>query len=225
MIQDANHILNKLPLIITKIQVQKKDNGRYSLFNDKDFLVGISIKILTDFSIKEGVILTPSLFNQIVTAEEYEAAKSSSIRYLGQRDHASFEIRQKLKNKGFSNATIEKLIIELLQKNYLNDPEFAQKFATEKAAINKWGPKKIEIALLKKNVDRKTIQKTIKNIVENLSQEQICLDLALKRKKHFLREPDLQKRKQKIFNYLSGRGFSGSDILKYLPLITSEIDA
>lgn len=225
MIQHTDHILSQLPLILTEIQVQKKNNNRFSLFSNNIFLIGISSKTLIDFSLKKGIEITPELWKQIVYSEEFENAKSSCFRYLERRDHASFEIRQKLRKKGYNNLLIDDLIHELCNKNFLNDSEFALKFATDKTEINKWGPKKIEAALFQKNIEPKIVQKTMKKIIKNLSQDQICVDLALKKKKQFLREADPQKRKQKIFNFLSGRGFSGSVIIKSLPIITAGIDA
>jgi regulatory protein len=223
--EDSNPLLAKLPLVITEIQIQKKNNNRFSLFSNDEFLTGISNKTLSDLSLEKGVELTPFLYKQILLAEEFEAAKSCSMRYLGRRDHTSAEIRQKLKKKGFSESITDKLIDELFQKNYLNDEDFAIKFCTEKANLYQWGPEKIKSALFQKGIHREIIQKSIKKIEENLPQVQICVDLTLKRKKHFLREQDPGKRKLKIYNYLRGRGFSGTVISKSLTVITAQIDA
>ncbi|TVQ02555.1 MAG: regulatory protein RecX [Balneolaceae bacterium] len=224
MKQDSNHILEKLPLEITEIQVQKNNGSRVSLFSNKEFLFGISIKTRFDFSLEKGVELTPFLFKQILLAEEYEAAKSSGLRYLERRDHTSFEIRNKLRKKGFDESIIDKVIDELFIKNYLNDTVFAFNYSTEKANIHQWGPEKIKAALYQKGLKREIVQESIKKIEENLPQVQICVDLALKRKKHFLREQDPIKRKQKIYNYLAGRGFSGTAIVKSLTVITAQLD-
>lgn len=222
--KEPDLVQDKLPLIITDIKIQKKNKNRYSLFNEDLFLAGISEKTLADFSLKKGVELTPFLFKQILQSEEIETAKSICLRYLGRRDHTSHEIRQKLSKKGVKDLVIDQLIGELHQKQYLNDAEFALKYSMEKANIYLWGPKKIEAALYQKGINQVTIQKTIKKVTYHLPQKQICVDLALKRKKHFLREIDPEKRKQKIYRFLSARGFRDSDILDSLPIITAELD-
>lgn len=213
-----------LPIQITDIRIQKKNRNRHSLYHEKEFLVGVSSKTLVDLSLQKGVILTPSLFKQIEQAEHYNAIKEASFRYLGRRDHASFEIKQKLKKKGFDEDIIEHVLEELSDKGFLNDQHFSLKFITEKSELNQWGRKKIESELYKKGIQQKTIQETLNSFFDNLSQDQICLDLVIKRKRHFLREEDPYKRKMKIYNYLAGRGFTSADIKKAMPKIAKELD-
>lgn len=217
-------IRNKLPLKITEITVQKKNRDRFSLFHEGDFLIGVSGKTLTDYSLQKGVELTPSLFEAITASENQNAVKESALRYLGRRDHASGELIQKLLKKGFEEQDIRSVIDELAARGYIDDDTFADTFAREKMEFNKWGPNKIRAALFKKKLPKDSIEKAINRSSENLQQEQICVDLALKRKNHFRREDDLFKRKQKIYNYLAGRGFSISVIKKSLPLIIDALD-
>lgn len=213
-----------LPIQVTEIRIQKKNQNRFSLYHEKNFLIGVSSKTLTDFSLQKGVILTPSLFKQLEQAENSHAAREASFRYLGRRDHASFEIKQKLKKKGFSENVIENVLEELSEKGFLNDQNFSLKFITEKSELNQWGRKKIESELYKKGIQQKTIHQTLNSFFDNLSQDQICLDLVIKRKRHFLREDDPFKRKMKIYNYLTGRGFTSTDIKKAMPKIAVELD-
>jgi regulatory protein len=218
-------LFQKLPLVITKITVQKKNSNRFSLFHKNEFLTGVSGKTLTDFSLQKGVELTSSLFQEIKQAEEYQIIKEKCFRYLGRRDHASFELKQKLSKKGFDEVTIVQVLDELAEKGFIDDEQFAIKFASDKAELSKWGPRKIKAALFKKGLKKSAIDRATKKITESLPQQQICVDLALKRKQHFLRENDPYKRKQKIFNYLAGRGFPGSVIKKSLSQITAKLDA
>lgn len=213
-----------LPIQVTEIRIQKKNQNRFSLYHEKSFLIGVSNKTMADFSLQKGVILTPYLFNQLEQAEDYNAAKEASFRYLGRRDHASFEIKQKLKKKGFREDVIESVLEELSEKDFLNDQNFSIKFITEKSELNRWGRKKIESELYKKGINQKTIRQTLNSFFDNLSQDQICLDLVIKRKRHFLREDDPYKRLMKIYNYLAGRGFTSSDIKKAMPKIAVELN-
>ncbi|MDZ7718525.1 MAG: regulatory protein RecX [Balneolaceae bacterium] len=220
-----SEIEKKLPLSVTKITVQKKNQDRYSLFHDKLFLIGISRKTKNDFSIEEGVSLTPSLFRQLKDAEDLVAIREACFRYLSRRDHSSFELRQKVEKKGYSKNDIEQVVQNLADKGYLNDESFAAKFVEEKTELNQWGPKKIKSHLYRKGIDRKIIDKVLSQKTDNLQQQQICVDLVMKRKRHFLREKDKYKQKQKIYRYLAGRGFSGSVIKKSLPRITDKLHA
>jgi len=58
-------ILTELPLVITSISPQKKNGDRFSLFNGKTFLIGVSSQTLLDFSIQKGMTLTRDLFHKL----------------------------------------------------------------------------------------------------------------------------------------------------------------
>lgn len=218
-------IESKLPLPITKITVQKKNQDRFSIFHDKLFLIGISRKTRNDFSIEEGVTLTLSLYKQLNDAEDLVAIREACFRYLSGRDHSSSELKQKVSKKGYKESDIDQVIQSLSENGYLDDESFAAKFVEEKTELNQWGPKKIKSHLYKKGIDRKIIENVLSQQTDDLQQQQICVDLVVKRKRHFLREEDTYKRKQKIYRYLAGRGFSGSVIKKSLPRITDKLNA
>lgn len=222
---ERSEIESKLPLPVTKITVQKKNKDRFSLFHEKLFLIGIRRKTRNDFSIEEGVSLTPSLFRKLKDAEDLVAIREACFRYLSRRDHSSFELKEKVGKKGYSKNDIDQVVQNLANKGYLNDESFAIKFVEEKTELNQWGPKKIKSHLYKKGIDRKIIENVLSQQTDDLQQQQICVDLVLKRKRHFLREEDAYKRKQKIYRYLAGRGFSGSVIKKSLPRITDKLHA
>lgn len=222
---DSDHIESKLPLPVTKITVQKKNQDRYSLFHNELFLIGISRKTRNDFSIEEGVEMTPSLYRQLKDAEDLVAIREACFRYLSGRDHSTFELKQKVEKKGYKTSDIERVIQNLANSGYMDDETFATKFVEEKTELNQWGPKKIKSHLYKKGIDRKIIDKILTKKTDDLQLQQICVDLVLKRKRHFLREDDEFKRKQKIYRYLAGRGFSGSVIKKSIPRITEKLNA
>jgi regulatory protein len=218
-------IESKLPLSVTKITVQKKNQDRYSLFHNKLFLIGISRKTKNDFSIGEGVTLTLSLYKQLNDAEDLVSIREACFRYLSRRDHSSSELKQKVAKKGYKESDIDQVMQSLLESGYLDDESFATKFVEEKTELNQWGPKKIKSHLYKKGIDRKIIESVLSKQTDDLQQQQICVDLVMKRKRHFLREEDAYKQKQKIYRYLAGRGFSGSVIKKSLPRITDKLHA
>lgn len=221
---DKPDISEKLPLKITSISPQKKRKDRFSLFHEDTFLVGVSSQTLIDHSLKKGVELTPFLFDQITQSEEYQKIKDTFYDYLSRRDHGSFELKQKGLKKGYPKEIIDDVIDELDQKGLLNDESFAKKFASDKADFKQWGPIKIKSALRKKGISKNIAEKAVQSITNDLDQQQICVDLLIKRKRHFLRESDPFKRKQKMYRYLAGKGFTGSFIKKAIDRIKNDFD-
>ncbi len=221
----TSSITHELPLTVTTITPQKKRSDRFSLFHKKKFIIGVSGQTLLDFSIQKGVEITPSLFRKLSQAEDYSKVKDAAYRYLSRRDHGSFELKQKIQKKDYPSKVINRVIQEFEEKGMINDEVFAQKFADDKAEFKKWGPNKIKHALFKKGVHRKIVEKVVQNLSTNLEQDQICVDLALKRRRHFLREGDFYKRKQKIYAYLTQKGYKSPAIKKALPKIMEHLNA
>lgn len=222
---ESGSIEGKLPLTVTSITPQKKSPHRFSLFHDKLFLIGVSAQTLLDYSIQKGVELTPSLYRQLQESEEYSKVKESFYSYLSRRDHTAFELRRKVQKKNFSSRVLDGVLNEFELKGLLNDRAFAEKFAADKFNLNQWGPVKIKSALLKKGVGKIIAKEAIENELNNLEQDQICVDLARKRKRHFLREEDPFKRKEKVYAYLAGKGFTCNVINKAMPEIIKLFDA
>ena len=218
-------VLRDLPLPITKISPQKKNSERFSLFNEKTFLIGITSQTLLDFSISKDTILTKALYFKLKNAEEYQAVKERAYKLLSGRDHGAEELRRKLTNKGFSPDMCQQIVDEFRSKDLLNDRTYAIKFARDKYRLKQWGPKKITSALFKKGVPKHVIQSVIDELKQDMQPVETCVELALKRRRHFLREEDSFKRKQKIFRYLAGKGYSTDKIKKALPNIEKQLNA
>lgn len=221
----GEQIASELPLSITSITLQKKNGDRYSLFHDKMFLIGVSSQTLLDFSIQKGTILSRNLFQKISSAEEYQKARDRVYRLLSGRDHGAEELRRKLIKKGFSPEISGQIVEEFQQKDLLNDYAYARKFTQDKHHFNQWGAMKIKAALYNKGVSKNVVEMVVQELNDEINQVDVCLELALKRRKHFLRESDIYKRKQKIFRYLAGKGYSPGKIQESIPIILKHLDA
>ena len=218
-------ILQSLPLAITKISPQKKNGDRFSLFHKKTFLIGVSSQTLLDYSIQKGTELSRELFFRLTTSEEYQSVKERCYRLLSGRDHGAEELKHKLIQKGFSPSMCDQVVEEFRNKDLLNDRAYASGFAHDKYHLKQWGPRKITSALFKKGVPKAVITDVISELKNTIDPVDTCIKLALKRRRHFLREPDLFKRKQKIFRYLTGKGYSSDKINKAMPNIEKQLDA
>lgn len=221
----ADRLADQLPLEITSVSPQKKNPDRFSLFHADIFLTGISSQTLLDFSIKKGDQLTVSLLQKLKNAEEYQSVKERCFRLLSGRDHGATELERKMKAKGFSSSVIEPVLDELKSKGFLSDLKYAEKFAHDKHHLNQWGPRKIEAALFKKGIPRQVTQKVLENLSKDLDPQQICVDLLMKRKKHFLREAEPFKQKQKMFRYLTGKGYEPAPVKKAISIMSERLNA
>lgn len=213
-----------LPARITAIKPQKKLKDRFSLYQDDHFITGVSVDTLMKFDLKKGVEITPLLFDKIRAEEEKSSIKNYLIQLLARRDHSRHELNSKAVQKGYRPEYVTLILNDLEQNGYINNSEFARKFASDKFSLKKWGPVKIRFELIKKGIDKQIIDRVLLKETEDLELNKICVDLILKRKRHFLRENDSYKRKQKIASYLQGRGFSFDTINRVLPDIIDRLN-
>lgn len=204
-----------LPAPVSEIQVQKKNTTRFSLFVENQFLIGVSEATLTKLNLKKGVVMTPSLLQQIEQAEEQWAAREYFFRILSRRDHSRKELKDKAFKKGYSGNFIEEILDEFEQKEYINDRKFALKYAADKFEFNNWGPYKIRTQLFKKGISRTVTEECISTVFGNDSIKESMSDLIRKKRKRYLREPE-EKRKKKIFDFLMRKGYNSNDILKHM---------
>lgn len=212
------------PVEITAIRPQKKRNNRFSLYQENRFLLGVSADTLLSFHLKKGDQLSAEKFQKIVDEEETRAVREYMIRLLGRRDHSGNELERKARGKGFPAEIVQLVQQELSEKGYVDDDTFASRFVTDKLAINRWGPLRIKTALRKKGIPTHETDRILQEKIDDLELKKICVDLVLARKKHFLRESDSFKRKQKISAWLQRKGFYYSTIEEAFPEIIKRLN-
>ena len=98
-----------MPITITRIERQKKNKRRYSLFDQDKFIIGVSEESLLKYNIYSGIILSENMLRQIESGENLIAIREQAWRFLTRRMHSEKELRDKLINKGHSQEDIDKL--------------------------------------------------------------------------------------------------------------------
>lgn len=160
--------------------------------------------------------MTPLLFQRLQRAEGRHAVKSYALKLLGRRDHARKELLTKARRKDYPPELIHDVLDELQHKGFINDRTFAEKFAADKSRLNKWGPIKIRSHLIQKGINDADISHGINQAFGDVDLKETFLNLVLKKKRRFLREDDLLKRKKKVLDYLSRKGYKSGTIFKHL---------
>lgn len=217
--------MRRLPAAISGITQQKRNKSRYSIFIDGEFFLGLSEATLNRFELKEGVEMTPSLYQEIREAEDLQSVRDYLFRILGRRDHSRKELYTKARRKEFDAGKINLILDDFEQKGYIDDRDFARKFARDKANLNRWGPHKIRAALFKKGVSGTDADRAVASAFEEENMGDVYSDLVLKQKRRFLRESDLVKRKKKVFDYLQRKGYRAGDIMRHIDKLMESLEA
>jgi regulatory protein len=190
---------------ITKIEYQKKNKERFNIYIDDEYGFAVDISILIKYSLKKGMELDDALIDEILLSEEEISVYNYGISVLSRYFKSEYELRLKMKNKGFNPQLIDNAISILKERKYLDDERYCEMFINDKINISKHGVRKIKEALYYKGIDKEIIEEKIKCISAE-SEEERALLLGEKKLLN-IKENDNRKKMSKLSNYLLGKGF------------------
>ncbi len=136
----------------------------------------------------------------------HEKAKQRAFRLLAIRARSEKELRSKLKEKGYDESIVGGVTARLRELRYLDDESFARSWARNLAVNRLWGNIRIEASLRDKGIPRELIERVIKEVREELSEQKALVELL--RKKEGARTTKMDgKDKRRLVRSLMGKGF------------------
>ena len=190
---------------ITKIEYQKKNKERFNIYLDEEYAFAIDMSILIKYSLRKDMLLDDETIDDILKSEEKISVYNYGISVLSRAAKSEYELRLKMKDKGFDSRLIDNAINTLKEQKYLDDERYCEMFINDKINISKHGTLKIKEALYFKGIDKEIIEEKIKSISVEEEEERA---FVLGQKKLFsIKEEDTRKKGIRLSNYLIGRGF------------------
>ena len=142
----------------------------------------------------------------------FTKAKSAVFRLIKIRSRSEQEVKVKLKQKGFDEHVIREAIRYFKDLELIHDRQFAQGWIASR--LNKpFGSHRIRFELKQKGIDDDIIDEELTKALASYSEEEVVLSLARKRAGKY-KNIDPAKTKQRIFSYLTMRGFNSEPIYK-----------
>lgn len=187
---------------VTKLEYQKNDPGRVSVYVDDKFLTGIEESAVITLSLYKDKEITQEELNTIIDSSEFGKLFNASLNFLSFRPRSEFEIRQflkrRLKNEEVArqrskkkpssvppspeieaapdlNKSIDEVITRLRQIGQIDDSAFANWFIDQRKTYKPKGKLALRQELLVKGIDRKTAEKTISTSGEGASEFELAL--------------------------------------------------
>ncbi len=196
-----------MSFIITKIEQQKKNKKRYSLFAGDDFILGISEETLLAFDLHQGKEISDLLLEEINDKEKYVSVREQAWRFLSRRDHSQNELRDKLIQKSLDKEIINEIVQDLSKRDYLNDQRYARQVINDEINLKRSGPLLIKNKLSKKGVQNNIIHKLMEELYSEELQFKNCKELAEK-KLVLLNNLDPLQKKKRLTSYLAQKGYT-----------------
>jgi regulatory protein len=191
--------------IVTKIEAQKRNPRRRSVFIDGRFAFGLDEEVLYKSGLKKGESLTQRRIEEITEEERKKEAKDVALRFLSFRRRTEKQVREKLKKKEFDEKIIDATIDKLKEFDLINDLEFAFSWVKDRLTFKPRGKRLLKQELWKKGIKKDIIDQVIEELCRD--EEKSAFELVEKIKKRYKNlEPKVAKRR--MYNLLLRRGFS-----------------
>jgi regulatory protein len=150
--------------------------------------------------------------------DDKECIKARNVvyRYLSYRPRSCSEVEKKLRDKGFGQDVVRRVLSHLVRLGYIDDKKFADQWAQSRIRFRGFGRRRIERELRDKGVDRETIRRALTGIM-TVEGEIETARKAATRKLITMKTLDRETRRRRIAGFLERKGFSYEiirDILK-----------
>jgi len=189
---------------ITAINSQRRNPNRYSIFIDGEFVLGIDKETVEDMDLRVGKLVDEKDLKKITSQEELNKAQAYALMLLGYRERSLREIKIRMRQKGYEEKLVEKVVKYLKDRNLINDKRFTQLWAESriKKGYGRW---RIQSELEQKGVNREITDEILKDLYSGIDEVQVALDLVEKKRWVSKEPPRLTER---VSNLLRRRGFS-----------------
>lgn len=208
-------------MIITKIETQKRRLDRVNVYIDNEFAFGLTDTLRYKYNLSRGKEVTQEFIDDVLNAEEQNKVINHALKLLSYRQRSEKEIHDKLQQKGYDEDKIEKALNYCIERNYINDKDFAESFIRDKVNINKLGAQRIKYELIAKGVAREIIDEVL-----NLDYDEeldMAMELALKKINSY-KNDDYNAIYRKLGGYLQRRGYSFDIVRKVLDRVLDKDD-
>ncbi len=197
---------------ITKIEYQKNNKNRVSIYLDDSYAFGIDLNIMIKYSLKKNMALDDDFVEEILKSEEEINVYNHALSILSRSVKSEKQLREKLKEKGFDQQFTENAITKLKSQRYLDDEKFCELLINSKINSSGQGKRRIKEALYEKGVHRDIIEEKMSMMSDEDELERARLLGA--KKLSTLKEEDMRKKYIKLSGYLINKGFEYSTVKK-----------
>lgn len=146
----------------------------------------------------------------------YEQAKNRALKILEYRSHSEREMRDKLKRAGAGGDDIERVLEFLREYRFVDDGDFAKRYARDLKNLRKLGKRRVRAELIKKGIAAELAD----DAVSELDWETEDVLTPLVRKK--LAGDFEQKSRDRCMRYFITRGYGFDEIKRAIENVKAE---
>lgn len=190
--------------IITAIKAQKNQK-RVNINLDGSFGFGLDLENFIRIGLKVNQELTQEEINEIIKKGELQKSFDKTLRFVMTRPRSLKEVKDYFRRKEVDISLHQNILDRLTKLEFLDDQKFAKWWVGQRLEFKHKSKKDITFELRQKGIDTNII----KNVLDDseIDELKIAKELIEKKIYKWARYEEAE-RKQKITQYLAGKGFS-----------------
>jgi len=190
-------------MLITDIKKQIKNDGRFNIYLDGQYYCPLTAEVIMVNKLKIGQETERDFIDKLHFESEKATAFTKSVNYMGSRLKTQKQLIDYLSGKGYGQQIVDYVMAKLKEYEFIDDKNYAEAYIA--SVQSKKGGKLIAMELKRRGVSEELIEQKLDEVSEE-DEEQSALSVGRKYIKN--KEKDL-KTKNKLYNYLYSKGFSG----------------
>lgn len=198
--------------IITSIKPQK-NNKRVNIYLDNEFGFGLDLENFVKIGLKVDQELDEEKIAKIIKEAEFQKTLDKLLKFATFRPRSVSEVKFWYKRKKVPESIQTELFNRLNSLELIDDTKFAKWWVEQRQSFSPKTKRVLTNELRIKGIDREVI----KEILEETEIDEVRLAKELIKNKMYKWEKfDLKTKKQKISQYLTGKGFDWNVISNVL---------
>lgn len=185
---------------VTKLERQKKNRERMSVYIDGSFAVGLPAIVAARLSL--GQFLSDADIETLRERGDRETAYDRVLNYLSYRPRSRSEVITYLQKREVPESQIESIVGRLEGAGLLDDESFARFWVENRERFRPRGLRALRYELRDKGLDDKVIEQALVSVDASASAYR-----AASKKVRQWRHLDELEFKKKMVGYLARRGF------------------
>lgn len=190
--------------VITSIKQQKKKD-RVNIYLDNKYGFGIDLDNFVVLGLRLNQELTDEEIEKIIRKAEFQKTFDKLTRFAMVRPRSKKEFKDYLYRKKIPEVIWEDLLSKLSDFHLLNDAEFAKWWVDTRNSFRPKPRRIITQELKMKGIDKNIIDDVLDET--KINEYQIARNLLVKRESRW-KTMDERSRRQKMLQYLVGKGFN-----------------
>ena len=186
---------------ITALRFQKRNRNRVNVYLDGRF--AFRLAAVEAARLRVGQVLSDEEIARLRERDQAEQAVQRAMDLLSYRPRSEAEIRQRLRQKGYGEATIAEAMDRLRRVGLLDDEAFARYWVENRLQFNPRGVMALRQELRQKGVKDQVIEAVLAEY-----DEEEAATRAVERAVRRLRGLDGRTFRRRLIDHLRRRGFS-----------------